>query len=245
MKLKIVGSPPALAIYTNGDDAPFTAPLSNLSRVRIHSDLDYIGVVQEYTGTFSFGIGALTADPDLTGMFYGTIATHGLGYAPLLIGYLVIGSQNVPISMMDTNYQPGVTILADTTKIFLSAPNNAVAHSYTYKFWTTNWGLDTGGALRVADSFAGVEITATRVRAGQYDTDASYIYADGAGDMPILTGRSASIGLGKEASTDTIALEIYKGIGSFAFSYGTSRTAFGGYPEANSSFTAGHVLVSK
>lgn len=245
MKLKITGSPPRLAIYTNGDDSPFTSPLSNLSRVRIHSDLDYIGVVQEYSGTFSFSSGSLTTDTDLTGRFYGTIATHGLGYSPLIIGYVVLGSQNVPLPMLDVNYSPGFEILADTSKIFLSTNNNTISYSYTYKVWATNWGIESGGSFKVADNYAGVEITPTRVRAAQYDTNANYIYADGAGTMPILTGRSASIGLGDETAQDTVALEIYKKIGSYSYSYGSTRTSFGGYPEADALFTAPNVLVSK
>lgn len=91
-KLKADGATGKVAIYTVEDtaidDAPFTAPLSNLSRVEFHSDLDYVRVNSVQTGTLNLPSRAkgfpVTARHNLF--------AHGLGYQPMVMGYAELDS---------------------------------------------------------------------------------------------------------------------------------------------------------
>ncbi len=107
------------------DDDPFTDPENNLSRVKFHSGLNYLKVIDEQTHTVSFaGQGA--------GVFTGsyTMFAHGLAGIPLVFASCSIGGQDiaftgsVPIQVsasfppFGTRWPRWVTVGADATNVY-------------------------------------------------------------------------------------------------------------------------------
>lgn len=84
-----------VAIWTGGTDlAPFNNPLANMGRVKFHSDLNYIRVVQTLdrvvvlpaipsTGSGGSDAGARVATYNL--------GPHGQGRTPFIVGVLTVG----------------------------------------------------------------------------------------------------------------------------------------------------------
>lgn len=70
LKADVASGRIAVYDYTAGDDGPFVAPLSNLSRVKFHSDLGVIGRTDTRTGTLSLGATAYNV--------YGQTNVHNL-----------------------------------------------------------------------------------------------------------------------------------------------------------------------
>ena len=93
VRLKADGATGKVAIYTGTDDLPFDTPLSYVSRLRFHSDLEYPRVISTHTGTVSLpAVGAATGYRLVTH----TLFAHGLGGAPFVEGTLALGGVNVP-----------------------------------------------------------------------------------------------------------------------------------------------------
>lgn len=74
-----------------GDRAPFDNPLANLSRVKFHSDLNYIQVIDERT--FNVGLPARSDFKDANQTY--PLYQHGRGGVPFVLGKLNIGGQPV------------------------------------------------------------------------------------------------------------------------------------------------------
>ena len=95
VRLKADGATGKVAIYTGTDDLPFDTPLSYVSRLRFHSDLEYPKVVSTLTGSISLPSMASNA----TRLHTYTIAAHGQTGQPFCEGFITHGggSTRVPL----------------------------------------------------------------------------------------------------------------------------------------------------
>lgn len=80
-----------LAIYTDGDDTPLSNPLTRFSRLKFHSDLEYINIIDVISGSVT--LPARAANNRYTQTHNGP--SHGRGGIPFVMGYLNIGGTNV------------------------------------------------------------------------------------------------------------------------------------------------------
>ena len=171
------------AVYIDGaGTAPLTDPLNNLSFVKWHASLPYLGATK-VSLTWNFTSGA--------------VYTHGLSYRPLVIGVAWIGGNPVPMLGMFTvkrgpsgyGYMYGLSSDAtsirideyDTSEGFYSNVTLALTDTITVDLYICNTGLDSSGAVVNPPTFNGIEATPTRFRAGQFDTNNKYFSADAAG----------------------------------------------------------------
>lgn len=85
-------------VVYQGDDDVRVNPFARLQDVFFHSALDYMTVVQVMAGTLT--LPARRADPADDSVAYGdaiyTIGTHGLGYTPMVLGW--IENMNRPLA---------------------------------------------------------------------------------------------------------------------------------------------------
>lgn len=91
MKLKIDGAAGRAAIYTGSDDAPLTNPRSNFGRLKFHSDLEYVRVVEVHTGTLSLQARAKNRRTLVTH----SGPEHDRPGAPLVFGTLVLQGERI------------------------------------------------------------------------------------------------------------------------------------------------------
>lgn len=90
-----------VAIYENSNDAPFSNPLGNLSRVKFHSGLDYINVVSIRNYTLSLPAIGVNGSGQGTGGRRGlrtnlyTLGAHGRSGIPFVIGQLTVNGVRV------------------------------------------------------------------------------------------------------------------------------------------------------
>jgi hypothetical protein len=90
-----------VAIYEASDDLPFTDPLNHLGRVKFHSDLDYIKIVNviDYTlnlpaiPTAGSGQGSGGRQGLRTNLY--TLGPHGRAGIPFVIGEFTLGGVKV------------------------------------------------------------------------------------------------------------------------------------------------------
>lgn len=108
------------------DELPFTTPLSYLSRVKFHSDLDYIQTVHEEPVTLSL--------PARSAVLQGTAShqlfAHGKAGIPFILGKVTIGgvpcalTGSIPVQMGTNNgagggyYGRWIAIGADATYVY-------------------------------------------------------------------------------------------------------------------------------
>ncbi len=95
MRFRADGTIPRAAIYEASDDAPFSAPRSNLSRVKFHTDFDYI----------SFNSGAPTINTTVTVngsdghyQFTHDIGAHGTAGTPFCFGRVFVSGAWQPLT---------------------------------------------------------------------------------------------------------------------------------------------------
>lgn len=216
-KLKADGTTGKVAVYTVEDtaidDAPFTAPLSNLDRVEFHSDLDYLAISSIQTGTLSL--------PTRTGTTAGTyrhnLFTHGLGYQPLVMGHLVsfegyntplLGTTPIrtPIDRVLPTTQADIRTVqlgADATNVYLHEYMLLVSTSLTYPAVDLNWrvmvttrNMDSStGNDNTASHPSNLYISGSRVvfGRGKFDTDRSHIKKVSTGGFPVCIGPSLRV----------------------------------------------------
>lgn len=251
MRLKIDGSsPPTMAIYTNGNDDPFSAPLSHLSRVKIHSGLSYLGVRSVFTGTLNSSPGTRSTY-SLPSSWPGIsfvqstreiLAAHGLSYAPAILAWLSIGGEWVPTSVM-TEFG----FASDPTHLFISVPSFYSSRTfgpYSYEIWCLTHGFNADGTAHVADSFAGVEWDSTGVRCGQYDSDNRYLYEAASGGKRIPIGRTTWFGLGRTSSNE-ILVRAQTRFAGYTQSENGSLVDQSPFPTLDTSTSAQYVTVDK
>lgn len=213
-KLKADGTTGKVAVYTVEDtaidDAPFTAPLSNLDRVEFHSDLDYLAISSIQTGTLSL--------PTRTGTTAGTyrhnLFTHGLGYQPLVMGHLVsfegyntplLGTTPIrtPIDRVLPTTQADIRTVqlgADATNVYLHEYMLLVSTSLTYPAVDLNWrvmvttrNMDSStGNDNTASHPSNLYISGSRVvfGRGKFDSTRSHIKKVSSGGFPACIGPS-------------------------------------------------------
>lgn len=78
-------------------DADIINPLSNLNKIYFHSDLEYLFVRQTVVGSLSLPFRQFNSS-DASGAFGSTvytIATHNLGYTPLVFGFVTGTTQSL------------------------------------------------------------------------------------------------------------------------------------------------------
>ncbi len=139
------------------DDNPLTAPLSYLSRLQYHSDLEYPKVIATYTGTITLAV--VTANQLLPASF--TIAAHGRGAVPYVEGMVKVGGVwrglcgSTPVDQLanpsvNATYRPGfirwLALGADATNIYikeLTLTNQAGGFTSTQSVDYRIWLLDT------------------------------------------------------------------------------------------------------
>jgi len=93
VRFKARGSDGRVAIYTGTDDDPFDEPLSNMSRVLFHSDLQYPRIVREWSGTLSLPGRAAASSSNASH----TLFAHGLPGTPLVFGSILVSGKNLPL----------------------------------------------------------------------------------------------------------------------------------------------------
>lgn len=250
MKMRIAGSPPVMAIYEEGaDDAPFTSPMSNLSRVRLHSSVPYLGVVSMTTGSLVPSSGISTTVTVGTGLFARSyrrtnLFAHGLSYAPLIVGTITTTAGTMPV--MCPPY--GIEVVADGTYVYLSYLGGTdIAGTVSYNIGCTNYGVDGSGAFVTQTSFNGARITPSRIQCGFFDTNNRYLQRDTGGSIPIVIGESMSMGLGVSNSgfdDDTVGMELIYNVNGVVVHTASHRVLRTGLPEVNASFAATVVVCS-
>ena len=106
-----------LAVYTSPgagtDDAPLYSPPANLSRIKLHSSLDYPKVVSVFTGTKT--LAGLAANTRRNTTY--VLAAHGRAGIPWVFATATLGG--VPISLSGS-----VPVFVDTPQTFFGATNN-------------------------------------------------------------------------------------------------------------------------
>ena len=190
------------AVY-NGDlsDPKLLNPLANLPSMKWHADLEYIGAVKTIVVTLDLDVRTWPG-----GAIDRAVVSHGMGYRPLILGYIEIGGKVVPtqgefLVQMGTGVW-SYNFYADATSIrlraqpcqylttFKSTPITATLH-------VCNVGTDsTGQPVRNKTPYAGLEVTPTRFRAGTFDTDEKHFSVSSAGLVMFYTGASLNISLG-------------------------------------------------
>lgn len=116
------------------DDNPFTAPLSNLGRVKFHSDLDYPRIID--VKTYSLNLPAIPNSGSGQGSDNGirigtyTLGSHGITGQPYVIGQITVGSVSVAFtgsvnvhSASSTSYRDGygrfLALGVDATNVYV------------------------------------------------------------------------------------------------------------------------------
>ena len=185
------------AVWTGNDDAPWSSPNSHINRVKIHSDLEMTGVVSVRTG--SINLYTLPVGPT-------TLLAHGLGYAPLALGWLTINGNVVPlvgsvtVSFGNDNFK-SFTLGSNQTSIvlnsmFLKAGNgsNLIANYTIYLF---DVGVMPSGGFRRPEKVRGLEFDAVNgTRVGYIDSNKRYLHKVSTGGLPVPRGKTISTGVG-------------------------------------------------
>ena len=144
-KLFAEGTSGTVVIYQGNDDVRVN-PLARLEDVFFHSSLDYMTIVQMMAGTLN--LPARQADPEDDTVAYGdaiyTIGTHGLGYTPMLLGW--IENLNRPFAGDTLIFGAGRSSLrtlvlgADSQRVmirerYLHKDASAPAQQIQYRIW--------------------------------------------------------------------------------------------------------------
>lgn len=104
------------------DELPFTSPLSYLSRVKYHSDLEYIKIVD--VKTYTLNLPAIANALDVVGSF--TLGAHGRPGVPFIVPIITI--DGIPVAFTgsvcahstgDFDYGRWLAFGADATNCFV------------------------------------------------------------------------------------------------------------------------------
>lgn len=211
-KLKADGSTGVVAIYTVEDtlidDDPFTDPLNHVDRIEFHSELDYLAVSSVQTGTLSLPSVSIGPLPYST---QHNLFAHGLGYQPLVLGYLEgFAGFNVPLMGTtilygaadtfpngsvggDDGWMRSVQLGADDTYVYLheyvipgviGVGRTIAAATLDWRVFVTTRNLDlNSGNDNTASHPSNLYISPTRVVFGQgkFDTDRRHLKKSASG----------------------------------------------------------------
>jgi hypothetical protein len=184
-----------------GDMLPFTTPLSYISRVKFHSDLDYLPIVSVIDRTVSLPEIPSTGSGQGSGGRRGlrtnlyTLAPHGMGFTPFVVGELSINGTvsgkpmvmagSVPVAQVtNDHYARFLSLGADATNVTVYeysplrgfAPGNWVprpAVNVTIRTYVSAVDLDSSVIPPL--SSARFKIDATGMVAGRWSTANRYI----------------------------------------------------------------------
>ncbi len=188
--IDISGAVNAVAIYTGDDDAPLTAPLSHVDRLKFHSSLPYPYVVDTRTGTLSLPtVAANTTERTVAH----TLFAHGRGSTPYTYGKITSGlSTTVPLqggvvvqvgSGLGAVFPRVLHLGADATNVYINeyaSTHSSVGLPALTLGWTV-YVMETGAVTSDV-----VDITPDYFLAGNFDSRRRYMRADATGaDMPI------------------------------------------------------------
>lgn len=130
-KIKIASA--KAAIWTDeGDELPFSSPLSHLGRVKFHTDLDYIKVVSTLSATINLPLVTNVAQRVASYL----VGAHGQAGQPFVLGQVTVQGQptaftgSVCVQQGDNN---GITILSPSYGRFLALgadSTNVYVHEY-------------------------------------------------------------------------------------------------------------------
>lgn len=191
--IDIDGATNAVAIYTGDDDAPLTAPLDHVDRLKFHSSLPYPYVVDTRTGTLSLpAVAANTTERTVAH----TLFAHGRASTPYTYGKITSGlSQTVPMqggvvvqtgASLGAVYPRVLHLGADATNVYINeycSTHNTFGLSSLTLDWTV-YVLETGAVTSDV-----VDITPDYFLAGNFDSRRRYMRADATGaDMPMAHG---------------------------------------------------------
>jgi hypothetical protein len=117
-----------MAIYTvptiaSTDDAPLANPLANASRVRFHSDLNYVRVISTHTGTLTLPVRATQTQVKVDHVLF----AHGQASVPMVMGRIT----NLPAQDGTMHKVP----LGSMVPVGIYTPNGKYANESTLHRW--------------------------------------------------------------------------------------------------------------
>jgi hypothetical protein len=222
VKLKADGTG-TVAIYTFGDgvpenDLPFTTPLSDLSRLRFHSNLLTPSIVS--TITASFVLPALPANTSINTKH--TLVAHNQPGTPLILGQLTnVGggialAGSIPLSMGTVADNFGayrwITLGADSTNIVLhensdtlsatqAAPPGAITLNITVDVFDLLMDNSILPGPGTSDKHFEFTPLVMRARRGAFDTSKRYLRVGASGStFPLAIGRTVQISASEQTS---------------------------------------------
>lgn len=87
------------AIWTGPNDrAPFDNPRAHLSRLKFHSDLDYVSIVAELSGTLILPQRSGVNNTGLRTLVTHNGPTHSRSGTPLVLGYITVGGHKIALA---------------------------------------------------------------------------------------------------------------------------------------------------
>lgn len=239
-------------MFTGGTDLNAVTDPSNVvnfPRVKLNTALDMLGFRPvQVSGSITFNSNTWTVPR--------VIYSHNLGYAPILWGWVTVGTNKVPI-------RGGVIISESNGTVcqysFASTVNDVVLqrhvlvsvigqHSVTinYNLILANYGITSTGTAWKPPFSNSVDIQSGAsgyVKSGYFDTSAyNYAYINSAADMVLTTGRTIDVSVGQTPNK-------YLGVGlrqSVAGYVAGRATTFvnATYPGTNTAFAASYSRVS-
>jgi hypothetical protein len=146
VRLKADGATGKVAIYdyTTANDDPFTAPLSHVSRLLFHSDLQYPAIIDVRTGSITLpSVGTNTTERSVA---Y-TLFAHGRGGVPYVEGAITSGLSRVVALCGSVPVQVGTSLGAAFPRVVhLGADaTNVYLNEYGSTHETFAWGSVTLG----------------------------------------------------------------------------------------------------
>lgn len=207
----------------------FTDPVANFGQWRWHNGVDYLGWSSLVTGTVNLNkdSGSWTDTSDsVAGVssITKTLFAHGRGFAPVLMGYIVIGGAKVPavgnalylgqqyVQVTNTyvSLMVGLNIWADSTNVYITVTNLDRVGGYfnvttnvNYGVYVCNMGLTSAGAVVRPPLNEAWDLTPERLKSGRFDTTFGYFNRDDAGDLLVYKGRSIDCQVGANRSLNS------------------------------------------
>jgi hypothetical protein len=209
------------------DDAPFTTPLSNLARVKFHSDLDYLPIVAIHD--FSFTLPSIPSSGSGQGSggrrglrtaLY-TLGVHGMGFTPFCVGEIdILGETiamcgSVPVAQTSGDrYARFLALGFDATNI--TAYEYSVQSGFAdiqewqsrpsvginMRVYVSSVNLDSDNEPPAEESY--LRIDNEKFQAGKFSSDNRYIREPADSDDAMMTmpiGRTLAISVsGNEAN---------------------------------------------
>lgn len=206
--------PGKAAILTYGSaypfaDPQFTDPVNHLGANKFNTAFKYLGVVRTFSGAIDLNVlnGGWSS---VAAGYQKTILAHGLGYAPIIAGYIAINGINVPLhGDFLAPFVPGSPITfihnvwADATNIYITAQqtrsviSTSIANNCGFVIYAMNIGRSAAGAVVLPSFYNGFYVSPTYFKAGYVDTSKyGMINQDVAGALRFYRGPSMSVQLG-------------------------------------------------